>query len=90
MIGCIVVFACNLPAASTPTPDLLATLSAATPLPVDSPTQAQFTNEPTGKIVVVFRYSDREPLAFACDPAIAEELGKGLLALAADASLRRH
>lgn len=47
-------------------------------------------HEPTGKIVVVFRYSDREPLAFACDPAIAEELGKGLLALAADASLRRH
>ena len=53
MLGLIVIFACNIPAASAPTPDLLATLSAATPLPVDSPPQNQFTNEPTGKIVFV-------------------------------------
>lgn len=53
MLGFIVIFACNIPAASTPTPDLLATLSAATPLPVDAPPQNQFTNEPTGKIVFV-------------------------------------
>jgi len=47
-------------------------------------------HEPTGKIVVVFRYSDREPIAFGCDPLIAEELGKGLLALAAEARARKH
>ena len=32
-------------------------------------------HKPTGKIVVVFRYNDREPIAFGCDPDIAEELG---------------
>ena len=47
-------------------------------------------HEPTGKIVVVFRYSDREPIAFGCDPDIAEELGTGLLALAAEARQRKH
>jgi hypothetical protein len=35
MLGLIVVFACNIPSASTPTPDLLATLSAVTPLPAN-------------------------------------------------------
>ena len=47
-------------------------------------------HEPTGKIVVVFRYSDRESLAFACDPGIAEELGRGLLALATEVRQRKH
>lgn len=47
-------------------------------------------HEPTGKIVVAFRYTDRKPFAFACDPHIAEELGKGLLALAAEALKRKH
>jgi|GEM_PF-4477875 len=47
-------------------------------------------HEPSGKIVVVFRYSDREPFAFGCDPEIAEELGKGLLALAAEARQQKH
>lgn len=47
-------------------------------------------HEPTGKIVFAFRYTDREPLAFACDPDIAEELGKGLLALAAEARQREN
>lgn len=47
-------------------------------------------HEPTNKIVVVFRYNDREPIAFGCDPVIAEELGKGLLALAAEARMRKH
>jgi TolB protein len=49
--------ACNLPSASTPTPDLFATLSAATPLPADSTLQPNnplsSTSEPTGKIVFV-------------------------------------
>lgn len=47
-------------------------------------------HETTGKVVVVFRYSDREPLAWGCDPDIAEEIGKGLLAVAADARKRKH
>lgn len=47
-------------------------------------------HEPTGKIVVMFRYTDREPLAFACDPYIAEEIGKGLLTLASEARKREH
>ena len=47
-------------------------------------------HKPTGKIVVVFRYNDRKPIAFGCDPDIAEELGKGLLALAAEARARKH
>jgi TolB protein len=45
--------ACNLPAASTPAPDLLATLAAATPLTGDSqptPYPTSATGEPTGKI----------------------------------------
>ncbi len=45
--------ACNLPAASTPPPDLLATLAASTPLVVDSPPTPYPTSsngEPTGKI----------------------------------------
>ena len=44
--------ACNLPNASTPTPDLFATLSAVTPLPADS-TQPSSTSEPSGKIAFV-------------------------------------
>lgn len=47
-------------------------------------------HEGNGKIVVVFRYSDREPVAWGCDPAIAEEIGKGLLALAAEARNWQH
>ena len=51
------VFACNLPSASTPTPDLFATLSAVTPSSADSPSQPNnsisSTSEPTGKIVFV-------------------------------------
>lgn len=47
-------------------------------------------HEPTGKVVVVIRYSDREPIAFGCDPDSAEELGKGLLALAAEARGWKH
>jgi tol-pal system beta propeller repeat protein TolB len=45
--------ACNLPAASTPAPDLFATLTAATPLTGDSqptPYPTSVTGEPTGKI----------------------------------------
>lgn len=45
--------ACNLPAASTPPPDLLATLAASTPLGVDAPPTPYPTSsngEPTGKI----------------------------------------
>ena len=53
MLGLTVVFACNIPAASTPTPDLFATLAAVTPLPVDSPLQPQTDGEPAGKIVFV-------------------------------------
>jgi len=53
----IVLQACNLPAASTPTPDLIATLSAATPLPTDPPHQPNnpipATGEPGGKIAFV-------------------------------------
>lgn len=49
--------ACNLPAASTPTPNLFATLSAATPLTVDATLQPSLpissTGEPTGKIAFV-------------------------------------
>ena len=53
MLGLTVVFACNIPTASTPTPDLFATLAAVTPLPVDSPLQPQADGEPAGKIVFV-------------------------------------
>lgn len=53
MLGLIVVFACNIPSASTPTPDLFATLSAVTPLSADSPLQPQASGEPVGKIVFV-------------------------------------
>ena len=53
----VFVFACNLPSASTPTPDLFATLSAVTPAPADSTSQpnpsTSSTAEPTGKIVFV-------------------------------------
>lgn len=52
----IFLHACNLPAASTPTPDLLATLSAVTPPGADSSPQPDnliSTSEPTGKIVFV-------------------------------------
>ncbi|MBI3168671.1 MAG: PD40 domain-containing protein [Chloroflexi bacterium] len=49
--------ACNVPSASTPTPDLLATLAAITPLSSDSTPQPNSpissTSEPTGKIVYV-------------------------------------
>lgn len=51
----VVIFACNLPSnASPPTPDLIATLAAATPLTMNSPTQQAFSapsgSEPSGKI----------------------------------------
>jgi tol-pal system beta propeller repeat protein TolB len=49
----IFLSACNLPAASTPAPDLFATLAAATPLTGDSqptPYPTSVTGEPTGKI----------------------------------------
>lgn len=52
----VVIFlaACNLPAASTPPPDLLATLAASTPLSADSPLQpanpVSPDGEPFGKI----------------------------------------
>jgi tol-pal system beta propeller repeat protein TolB len=52
----IFLHACNLPAASTPTPDLLATLSAVTPPGADpspQPGNLISTSEPTGKIVFV-------------------------------------
>lgn len=42
--------ACNLPAASAPTPHLLATLAASTPLAVDPPPASSPASEPTGKI----------------------------------------
>lgn len=49
--------ACNLPSASTPTPDLFGTLAAATPLSADSPLDPTSpiisTSEPTGKIAFV-------------------------------------
>ncbi|NOH03901.1 MAG: hypothetical protein HND47_19010 [Chloroflexi bacterium] len=52
----IFLFACNLPA-STPTPDLLATLAAVTPPGADPPLQPDnpisSTGEPTGKIAFV-------------------------------------
>ncbi len=47
-------------------------------------------HDATGKVVVVFRYSDREPIAWGCDPDIAEEIGNGLLMLAAEARKRKH
>ena len=50
-------FACNVPSASTPTPDLFATLSASTPLPADStlasPRVFSSTSEPSGRIAFV-------------------------------------
>ena len=52
----IFLHACNLPAASTPTPDLFATLSAVTPPGADSSPQPDnliSTSEPTGEIVFV-------------------------------------
>lgn len=57
MTALILMFACNLPGASTPPPDLLATLSASTPLGGDSSPQPDnsisSTGEPTGKIAFV-------------------------------------
>jgi TolB protein len=53
MTALVFISACNLPAASTPAPDLLATLAAATPLTGDSqptPYPTSVTGEPTGKI----------------------------------------
>jgi tol-pal system beta propeller repeat protein TolB len=52
LLTCMVfVFACNLPSsASPPTPDLIATLAAATPLTVDPPPASNPAGEPTGKI----------------------------------------
>lgn len=47
-------------------------------------------HDATGKIVVVFRYSDSAAVAWGCDPPIAEELGNALLALAAQARKRKH
>ena len=46
------MLACGIPSASTPTPDLLATLSAATPLMANPPTPSS-QSEPTGKIAFV-------------------------------------
>lgn len=45
--------ACNLPSASTPTPDLFATLAAQTPPIADSATQPAASSEPSGRIVYV-------------------------------------
>lgn len=47
-------------------------------------------HDETGKIVVIFRFSDGEPIAWACDPDIAAEIGEGLLTLAAQARKRKH
>ncbi|MEN9563761.1 MAG: hypothetical protein RIR73_2005 [Chloroflexota bacterium] len=86
MFGLIVVFACNIPSASTPTPDLFATLSAVTPLPVDSPTQTQFTNEPTGKIVFVCQVFKAQASNQIC---IINADGSGFQRLTTD-STRQH
>lgn len=48
----VAILACNIPSASAPTPDLLATLSAATPLKANPPILSS-TSEPTGKIAFV-------------------------------------
>jgi hypothetical protein len=47
----VVIFlaACNLPAASTPPPDLLSTLAASTPLSADSPLQPAIPVSPDGE-----------------------------------------
>lgn len=47
-------------------------------------------HDETGKIVVIFRFRDGEPVAWACDPDIAAEIGEGLLTLAAQARKRKH
>ena len=39
------------------------------------------THEASGKVVVVFRYTDRAPIAIGCDPAIALEIGEALIKL---------
>lgn len=49
----LAILACNIPSASSPTPDLLATLSAATPLMVDATLENPSNSEPTGKIAFV-------------------------------------
>ena len=53
----LIMLACNVPSASTPTPNLLATLSAVTALPADSTLQPDIVpssiSEPTGKIAFV-------------------------------------
>ena len=53
----LIMLACNAPSASTPTPNLLATLSAVTALPADSTLQPDSVpssiSEPTGKIAFV-------------------------------------
>ncbi len=50
VVGLIFIFACNAPfAASSPTPDLFATLSAATPLSADSTAQAVVPIVPGGE-----------------------------------------
>ena len=57
MLLLLLILACNLPSASTPTPDLFATLSAVTPSSIDSAPQPQnpiaSTSEPSGKIAFV-------------------------------------
>ena len=52
LILLLAALACGIPSGSTPTPDLFATLSAATPLSVDATPPAS-ANEPTGKIAFV-------------------------------------
>lgn len=47
-------------------------------------------HDETGKIVVVFRWTDAKPYAWGCDPDLAEEIGKGLLKMAAQARKRKH
>lgn len=60
---CVLIAGCNLPAASTPTPDLFATLQASTPLYISSPQATQ--PSPT----VAFNFASVTPPAATSVPA---------------------
>ncbi|NWF63944.1 MAG: PD40 domain-containing protein [Chloroflexi bacterium] len=84
------MLACNLATASTPTPDLLATLSAATPSLADSTSQPTLSvipaSEPTGKIVFVCQMFKAQASNQIC---IINADGSGFRRLTADTT-RQH
>ncbi len=47
-------------------------------------------HDESGTVVIVFRFSDGPPMAWACDPDLAAEIGEGLLTLATQARKRRN